>query len=151
MTITRRAAMLIGAALAGSLAVPAAAAAEERECAGAIGAESVDNLRVPEGATCMLDGHARQGHRQGRARRHLQANAIEVIGNVQGEGAADVVVRGSRVGGSVQVKQGGAAETSGTRVTGDIQYDQQTGALRVADNLVGGSVQVVANGAASRS
>lgn len=143
---TKRTAILAGAAVAASLTVPAAAVAEERDCAGAIGPETVDNLRVPEGATCMLDGTVVQGTVKVERAATLQANAVTVIGNVQAEGAANVVVRGgSRVGGSVQVKQGVAAETSGSQVTGDIQYDQQTGALRVADNLVGGSVQVVAN------
>jgi hypothetical protein len=146
MTITiKRAASLAGAAVAVSLTVPAAAVADERVCIGAIGPETVDNVRVPEGATCMLDGTVVQGTVKVERGATLQANAVNVIGNVQGEGAANVVLRGSRVGGSVQVKQGGAAETSGTQVTGDIQYDQQTGALRVADNQVGGSVQVVAN------
>jgi hypothetical protein len=146
MTITtRRTAILAGAAVAASLAVPAAAVADERDCVGAIGPETVDNVRVPEGATCTLDGTVVQGTVKVERAATLQANAVDVIGNVQGEGAANVVVRGSRVGGSVQVKQGGAAETSASQVTGDIQYDQQTGALRVADNFVGGSVQVVAN------
>jgi hypothetical protein len=145
MTTIKRAAILGGAALAASLAIPAVAVADERVCTGAIGPETVDNVRVPEGAACTLDGTVVQGTVKVERAATLQANAVTVIGNVQGEGAANVVLRGSQVGGSVQVKQGGAAETSGSRVTGDIQYDQQTGALRVVDNIVGGSVQVVAN------
>jgi hypothetical protein len=145
MITIKRAAILGGAAIAGSLAIPAVAAADERVCTGAIGLETVDNVRVPEGAACTLDGTVVQGTVKVERDATLEADAVTVIGNVQGEGAADVVVRRSRVGGSVQVKQGDAAETSGTRVTGDIQYDQQSGALRVADNFVGGSVQAVAN------
>ena len=141
----RRAAIVAGAAAAASFAVPAVALAEERRCTGAIGAETVDNLLVPQGAACTLDGTFVKGTVKVERDATLTATAVNVVGNVQGEGAADVVVRGSQVGGSVQVKQGGAAETSGSQVTGDIQYDQQTGALRVADNHVGGSVQVVAN------
>ena len=30
--------------------------AEERSCRGALGKVTVDNLRVPQGATCTLDG-----------------------------------------------------------------------------------------------
>ena len=143
MTRTTKCAAML--AVSGSLAVPAVAAAEERRCTGAIGPETVDNLLVPEGAACTLDGTFVQGTVKVERAATLTATAVNVIGNVQGEGAANVVVRGSQVGGSVQVKQGGAAETSGSQVTGDIQYDQQTGALRVADNVVGGSVQPVAN------
>jgi hypothetical protein len=127
------------------IVVPAAAVADERECVGAIGAETVDNVRVPEGAACTLDGTFVQGTVKVESSATLEAEAVDVIGNVQAEGAANVVVRGSRVGGSVQVKQGAAAGTTGSQITGDIQYDQQTGALRAADNFVGGSVQVVAN------
>jgi hypothetical protein len=146
MITIKRTAILAGAAVAGWLAVPAVAAADEVDCVGAIGAVTVDNVRVPQGAACTLDGTFVQGTVKVERDATLDANAVTVIGNVQGEGAANVVVRnGSRVGGSIQVKQGGAAETSASQVTGDIQYDQQTGALRVADNLVGGSVQVVAN------
>jgi hypothetical protein len=145
MTITIKRAAILAAAAGASLALPSAASAEERDCAGAIGPETVDNLRVPEGATCTLDGTRVQGTVKVERAATLQADDITVIGNVQAEGAANVVVRSSRVGGSVQVKQGGAADTSGSQVTGDIQYDQQTGALRAVDNVVGGSVQVVAN------
>ena len=136
---------MAGAAATAALAVPAVALAEERQCTGAIGAETVDNLVVPQASACTLDGTFVKGTVKVERAATLTAKAVNVIGNVQGEGAADVVVRGSQVGGSVQVKQGGAAETSGSQVTGDIQYDQQAGALRVADNHVGGSVQVVAN------
>jgi hypothetical protein len=33
-----------------------AALAEEKVCRGSIGARTVDNLRVPQGATCTLNG-----------------------------------------------------------------------------------------------
>ena len=39
-----------------ALSTPAAAFAEERTCRGMIGARTVDNLRVPQGATCTLNG-----------------------------------------------------------------------------------------------
>ena len=48
------------AALAGGIAVSLAFApiafAEERTCRGTLGAVTVDNLRVPDGATCTLNG-----------------------------------------------------------------------------------------------
>ena len=48
------------AALAGgitlSLAFAPVALAEERTCRGTLGAVTVDNLRVPAGATCTLNG-----------------------------------------------------------------------------------------------
>ena len=137
--------LALGAALAGMLALPVAAVADERVCVGAIGPETVDNVVVPAGATCTLNGTFAKGTVKVERGATLQAQSVRVIGNVQGEGATLVAVRSSSVGGSVQVKQGGAAETTGSQVTGDIQYDQESGPLRVADNDVNGSVQVMQN------
>lgn len=145
MSNANRRLLVLGAASAALLAAPPGAHAEERDCVGAIGAETVDNVRVPEGAACTMNGTFVKGTVKVERGATLEAQAVRVIGNVQGEGAANVVLRESTVGGSVQVKQGGAAETTASRVTGDIQYDQQAGPLRVADNVVNGSVQVVAN------
>ena len=145
MSNANRGLLVLAAASAAVLAAPSGALAEERDCVGAIGAETVDNVRVPEGAACTMNGTFVMGTVKVERGATLEAQAVRVIGNVQGEGAADVVLRESDVGGSVQVKQGGAAETTASRVTGDIQYDQQAGPLRVVDNVVNGSVQVVAN------
>lgn len=43
-------------AAAGLAAVPSVAAAEERVCRASIGAVTLDNVRVPAGATCTLTG-----------------------------------------------------------------------------------------------
>ena len=52
-----RKAMIIGVlAMGAGLFVAAPASAEERTCRGTIGAVTVDNLRVPQGATCTLNG-----------------------------------------------------------------------------------------------
>ena len=49
---------LLGVAVAAglSLAVVRPAAAEEMVCRGTLGAVTVDNLRVPQGASCTLNG-----------------------------------------------------------------------------------------------
>jgi hypothetical protein len=123
------------------------AVADERVCTGSIGMETVDDLRVPSGATCELNGTRVEGNANVQANATLRARSARVDGNVQGENAARVVVVGSsQVGGSVQVKQGGGADVRETRVTGDIQLDANNGALQhVARNTVGGNVQVFSN------
>ena len=138
------------AACAGAAAfsLPAAASAEETSCRGTLAAVTVDNLRVPDGATCVLDGTRVKGTVKVESDASLRAFGIRVVGNVQGENARKVAVRdGSRVGGSVQVKQGVAARVSRSVVKGDIQYDENTGRLRANRNKVGGSIQVVGNDA----
>ena len=129
-----------------SAGLPATAQAEERVCRGSIGARTLDNVRVPSGATCRLTGTYVKGTITVKRGATLVANRVRVVGNVQGENARNVVVqRRSRVGGSVQVKQGRAATVRGTRVNGDIQYDANRGYLRANGNRVGGSIQVVGN------
>ena len=55
MPTNRTVVMLSGAALAVLLASSLPARAEERACSGSLGAVTVDNLRVPQNATCRLD------------------------------------------------------------------------------------------------
>ena len=103
-------AALAAGTLAGALALTAApAVAEERVCRGTIGARTVDNLRVPEGAVCRLRGTLVEGTITVQDGARLDARGVRVIGNVQAEGHRSVVLRRSRVGGSVQLVQGGAA------------------------------------------
>jgi hypothetical protein len=111
-----------------------------------MGAVTVDNLRVPEGAACELAGTIVEGTIKVETDATLRARSVSVVGNVQGENAERVVLESSEIGGSVQVKQGGGAEVTESLVTGDIQLDQSEGAAqRVADNDVNGSVQVMEN------
>lgn len=135
-----------GVAAGISAGLPATAQAEERVCRGSIGARTLDNVRVPSGATCRLTGTYVKGTITVKRGATLVANRVRVVGNVQGENARNVVVqRRSRVGGSVQVKQGRSATVRGTRVIGDIQYDANRGYLRANGNRVGGSIQIVGN------
>jgi hypothetical protein len=131
---------------AAALALPAVASAEERTCRGALGAVTVDNLRVPDGAGCVLNGTRVKGTIKVETGATLRAFGVKVVGNVQGENARRVNVRrGSQIGGSVQVDQGVNARVSGSRITHDIQFEQNTGRLRAARNEVGGSIQVFGN------
>jgi hypothetical protein len=134
-------------AVGGALLLPAGpASAEERVCRGAIGAVTVDNLRVPQGATCTLNGTVVKGTVKVGRNATLRATNIRVIGNVQAENARNVIVRsGSTVGGSVQIVQGGAARILGSSITGDILFDDQAGALAANANRIGGNLQAFQN------
>lgn len=128
------------------LLVAAPASAEERVCRGTIRATTVDNLRVPDYANCVLLGTRVKGTIKVEWSATLRAEDVIVIGNVQAENAKSVrVLDGSRVGGSVQVKQGGGATVSDSRIEGDIQYDSNSARLAVLRNRVGGSVQAFQN------
>jgi hypothetical protein len=137
---------LIGVVALLAAAAPQAALGEESSCRGTLGAITVDNLRVPKGATCTLQGTRVKGTITVKRGATLLASRIKVVGNIQAENAKNVVVNGaSSVGGSIQIKQGGGATVRGTRVKQDIQYDHNRKPLRAENNRVIGSIQVVGN------
>jgi hypothetical protein len=143
---TRPGLLAVAGAIAALGVVPASAAAEETTCRGTIGAQTHDNIRVPQGATCTLNGTTAQGTVKIERNAVLRARDVRVIGNIQGENARRVnVVDGSRIGGSVQVVQGGAARVADSRVNADILYDENSRALEALRNRVGGNVQAFQN------
>jgi hypothetical protein len=71
--------------VASTLTIVQPAAADERACRACIGSETVDDLRVPAGASCQLTG-------------------TRVSGNVLVEGGATLVARQVRVDGNVQAE-----------------------------------------------
>jgi hypothetical protein len=141
----KKAAMTVAVGLL-MAALPTAATAEERICTGRIGARTVDNLRVPSGESCTLEGTTVKGTIKVSRNARLEAINVKVIGNVQGENARNVIVRGgSRVGGSVQIVQGASARVAYSRVNGDILFDDQDGKLSAVKNKIGGNLQAFQN------
>jgi len=128
----------------GLTALPAAA--EERVCKGALGAVTVDNLRVPEGATCTLSGTYVKGTIKVERGATLSASAIRVIGNIQAENHRHVsVIQGSRVDGSLQVKQGGGARIDRSIFGSDVQFFTNSGAISITGNRIDGNLQCKEN------
>jgi len=125
------------------------ARAEERTCRGTLGAKTVDNLRVPSGATCTLNRTRVKGTIKVERGATLNASAIRVIGNIQAENARRVDVVGSHIGGSVQVVQGRNGSTlsklNRNTVKQDVQYFENRGAISVTLNRINGNLQCKAN------
>ncbi len=120
--------------------------AEETRCTGTIGPRSLDNIVVPDGQVCTLNGTRANGTLKVGRGASLQANRVGINGNLQAEGALQVNVgAGSSFGGSVQIKQGGGASISGTRIQGDLQFDENVMPLSATDNTIGGNLQAVKN------
>ena len=121
-------------------------AAEERRCTGTIGPIYLDNIFVPDGASCVLDRTRANGNIVVGTGASLLASGVSINGNLQAEGAASVVVQGrSTFGGSVQLVKGGTASIDAARVQGDILFDENTGALAATANIVGGNLQAFKN------
>ena len=143
---TKTAAIAGATGIAASLLIASPAAAEEIACTGSLGAITVDNLRVPQGATCLLDGTQVEGTITVKGNARLVAVNVDVDGNVQAENSRRVVVKGgSTVGGSVQIVQSGAARVARTAVNADIQFDANSRPLAALRNTVGGNIQVLQN------
>jgi hypothetical protein len=146
-----RSIMLGVAVLAGvaatSVAVTSAPAAltDERTCRGTLNAITVDNLRVPKGATCVLNRTRVKGTITVQRKATLKATSIRVVGNIQAENHAYVSVRMSKVGGSIQIVQGGGSLVSGNRVTADIQFFSNRRAISITGNRVDGNLQCKSN------
>jgi hypothetical protein len=146
--VKRIIAITVGAAVAlvGLAAEPAVA--EERVCRGTIGAPTVDNLRVPQGATCTLNGTRVEGTLKIENRAKLRAENIRVIGNVQSEGHRRVVLLDSRVDGSVQLEQGRSLAVRRNVVNSDIQVFSNNGGdagIVIARNRIDGNLQCKSN------
>jgi len=118
----------------------------ERICRGELGGVTVDNLRVPDGANCVITRTRVKGNIKVESNATLNARGVRVTGNVQAENARAVsVTQFSRIGGSVQIKQSESAAVLNSTVRRDIQYNANRSPLRVNDNKVGGNVQVIGN------
>jgi hypothetical protein len=115
-------------------------------CRGSIGAQRFENLEVPAGASCTLNGTVVDGNIKIGSNATLHAIEVTVGGNIQADGAAAVTVNhDSRVGGNIQIKQGGSTTVDQVQVTGDIQLESNRAAQIATFNRVGGNIQVFQN------
>lgn len=147
-TTKRAGAMLAGTGLmlaAGLFTAPSAVAAD-RTCRGALGAVSVDNVRVPAGATCRLTGTSVKGNISVERGATLLATRVRVDGNIQSQRHRAVGVTRSVIDGNIQLERGGTISLTSNRVDGDIQlFANPTGRKVVSGNVVDGNLQCKSN------
>jgi hypothetical protein len=122
---------------------------EERVCRGTIGATTVDNLRVPSGATCKLNGTRVEGTLKVERGAKLFASGVRVVGNIQSEGFQTVSVRErSVVEGSVQLEdglRGGVGKVIATRINGDLQFFSNKARMEARSNTILANLQAESN------
>ncbi|HSI57204.1 MAG TPA: hypothetical protein VLA16_06595 [Ideonella sp.] len=135
------------AALAASTVFAATPAlADEYVCTGSVGSASLDNIFVPDGATCSLDRTRAKGNIVVGTGASLYARSISINGNIQAEGAQLVNLGGtSSVGGSVQLVQGGSATIAGVNIKGSLQMESNNGPLKASNNTIGADLQAFQN------
>jgi len=169
LTVSTTGMLALMMGLAALLVAAQAAQAEERTCRGTIGPTTVDNLRVPQGASCTLNGTRVEGTVKVERKATLVANTIRVKGNVQSEGFKSITLKeGSVVVGSVQLENGldnGSGRVLNSKVNGDLQFfsneasmvargntilanlqaNQNTGGLVIKDNTIAENLQCKEN------
>lgn len=118
-----------------------------------------DNVFVPVGRTCTLTNSTVQGNVKALPNSRLFARNNRVRGNIDGDEAVLVQVRGGTVEGSIQIKEAnntsviGAEVSRGTVLTqGNIQVEKMnTGGILIADVVLRkGNIKVEENVTRSR-
>jgi hypothetical protein len=141
--------LVLPVVLGAAAATAAPAQAEERACRGTLGVTTVDNLRVPSGATCTLKGTRVKGTLKVERGATLNASAVRVVGSVQAENARRVNISGSRIGGSVQIVQSRNGSTLSklhrNTVKQDVQYFENRGGISITRNRINGNLQCKEN------
>jgi len=141
-------AVALASVLALAVAAPVALA-EERVCRGTIGSRTVDNLLVPRGATCTLNGTRVEGTVKVERNATLVANTIRVKGNVQSEGFKSITLReNSVVVGSVQLENGldnGGGRVLNSRINGDVQFFSNEASMVARGNTILANLQANQN------
>lgn len=140
--------LLLGATLAMAMLLVGNydALADDYTCTGTVGVVTVDNLRVPQNATCTLIGTRVEGNIFVENNATLLADDVRVDGNIQAENARKVnVYPGSFVGGSIQIVQSGESAIHGVEIDSDLYFDDNSGFLNAANNTIGGNLQAFQN------
>jgi hypothetical protein len=150
--------------LAADLSVPGAC--EEAACV--FGAVTLsDNLEIPAGFDCVLEGTSVEGNVTLGRDSSLTATDVAVDGNIQGQEALFLDLLASEVGGDVQFENGGSVTivdsfidgnlqlkanggdilADGNEIVGDLQAFDNVSALPIEliDNTIGGNLQCKAN------
>jgi cytoskeletal protein CcmA (bactofilin family) len=112
-------------------------------CTGTLGADEVEKVYVPSGATCTLDGTRVRGDVKVARGATLLATGARVDGNVQAEDAAAVsLVSLTTVEGDVQVKRRAAVLVEDAIIGGDLQIEERGASLVTTGSRIDGNLQV---------
>lgn len=119
---------------------------DEGACWGSLGAIEVDDLFVPSGAICSLQGTSVDGTINVEENASLIASQVVVSGDIKAENASLVVVKtGSTIAGNIELKESGSGEIANVSVYGNILLELNSGEFDVTGNWLSGNLQVFKN------
>jgi hypothetical protein len=118
----------------------------------ALGNRRLENLSIPDGASCVLDTGTRiDGNIELGTGSSLYARNIQVEGNIQGQRARAMLLETSRVGGNVQLERGEESSITSSTIDGSIQLNQNGGSIFVLGNQIDSDLQLFQNRAGATS
>lgn len=116
---------------------------EDQICTDSLVDITVDDLVVPQGATCTLDGTRVMGNITVEADASLTAYAITVEGNLQAEEAGRIEIHpDSYVGGNIQVEESGSLRVESTNIAGNLESYGNMGDQNLMNNMIAGDLQI---------
>jgi hypothetical protein len=119
---------------------------DDKTCRGTIGAATVERVRVPVGAYCLLAGTTVKGSVTVLRNATLVAGGVDIRGSVHARKAKSVsVIVESRIGGSVRVESSARAVVTASRIGGSVRLTSNRGQVNVARARVQGDVELVSN------
>lgn len=140
-----------GLLLTATAVVAPSASADERTCRGTLRAVTVDDVKVPRGATCRMYGTRVKGNIKVYSGAKFTAARINVDGDIQSQGHQLVKVEDSRVDGNIQLEQGRGLTLNRNIVDGDIQvFSNRSGYKNIYSNRVDGNLQCKSNSPAPK-
>ena len=133
-------------ALAAVVGAPGAYA-ETTTCTGALNGVMLDNVKVPRGATCTLNGGTRvKGNLKVGPDATLRVVNVRIGGNVQGKESSEIKLNGTttKVGGSVQAKEAALITLTNVKVKGEVQLIESD-VITLTNLKVNGDIQLFEN------
>jgi hypothetical protein len=117
----------------------------EYRCTGTARAITADNLLVPPGAICNLDGAYIKGGVKVEEKATLYASDLYVKGSLQAKKATHVSISDSMFGGSVEVEEGGSALLHATQIEGGAKFVKNRKSITITNNTIKGNLQCKEN------
>lgn len=141
-----RSKILLAAIIAASGLAAFPAWAERATCIGYVEDFSVDDLVVPVGEQCVLDGTEVRGNVRVEEGAALEVLGAHIAGNLQADGADRLeLASDSTVRGNVQVRRTRDVRLTASRIGGNLQLDGNRGEVRIGRNAIAGNLQAVGN------
>lgn len=117
----------------------------EYRCTSTVSNLTADNLIVPPGKACTVNGAWIKGSVKVEDKARLTVTGLYLKGSLQAKKSPSVVVTDSVILGTIQVEEGGAAQLKTSWIGSAALFVKNTGSLLIANNTIYGNLQCKEN------